>query len=229
MRASTHTFVACVDIEKAFDTSWVEATLVRLHDIGVRGLVWNLLSNFLRHTVSQDAMSCQISGWTRALLKGGYCLHSFSISWWTALQQMGPRRVGPRRVGGPKFRAFFALSRSDSRGCPVEGGPAQGGPNQQPYHTHRHQHTNTPTHHTHPHTPTHQHTTHTHTHQHTPTHQHTNTPHTPTHTNTHQHTPTHTNTHQTHPHTPTHTQTHTHTMVCCSGRRTKEEGEDSSS
>ena len=53
MRASTHTFVAFVDIEKAFDTSWVEATLVRLHDIGVRGLVWNLLSNFLRHTVSQ--------------------------------------------------------------------------------------------------------------------------------------------------------------------------------
>ena len=32
------------------------------------------------------AMSCQISGWTRALLKGGSCPHSFSISWWTALQ-----------------------------------------------------------------------------------------------------------------------------------------------
>ena len=53
MRASTHTFVAFVDIEKAFDTSWVEATLVRLYDSGVQGLVWNLLSNFLRHTVSQ--------------------------------------------------------------------------------------------------------------------------------------------------------------------------------
>ena len=32
------------------------------------------------------AMSCQISGWTRALLKGGSCPHFFSISWWTALQ-----------------------------------------------------------------------------------------------------------------------------------------------
>ena len=31
-------------------------------------------------------MSCQFSGWTRALLKGGSCPHSFSISWWTALQ-----------------------------------------------------------------------------------------------------------------------------------------------
>ena len=57
MRASTHTFVAFVDIEKAFDTSWVEATLVRLYDIGVRGLGWNELSNFLRHTVSQVVRS----------------------------------------------------------------------------------------------------------------------------------------------------------------------------
>ena len=61
MRASTHTFVAFVDIEKAFDTSWVEATLVRLHDIGVRGLVWNLLSNFLRHTVSQVRLGNELS------------------------------------------------------------------------------------------------------------------------------------------------------------------------
>ena len=61
MRASTHTFVAFVDIEKAFDTSWVEATLVRLHDIGVRGLVWNFLSNFLRHTVSQVRLGNELS------------------------------------------------------------------------------------------------------------------------------------------------------------------------
>ena len=61
MRASTHMFVAFVDIEKAFDTSWVEAMLVRLHDIGVRGLVWNLLSNFLRHTVSQVRLGNELS------------------------------------------------------------------------------------------------------------------------------------------------------------------------
>ena len=61
MRASTHAFVAFVDIEKAFDTSRVEATLVRLHDIGVRGFVWNLLSNFLRHTTSQVRMGNELS------------------------------------------------------------------------------------------------------------------------------------------------------------------------
>ena len=61
MRASTHTFVAFVDIEKAFDTSWVEATLVRLYVIGVRGLVWKLLSNFLRHTVSQVRLGNELS------------------------------------------------------------------------------------------------------------------------------------------------------------------------
>ena len=61
MRASTHTFVAFVDIEKAFDISWVEATLVRMHYIGVRGLMWNLLSNFLRHTVSQIRLGNELS------------------------------------------------------------------------------------------------------------------------------------------------------------------------
>ena len=61
MRASTRTFVAFVDIEKAFDTSWVEATLVGLHDIRVQGLVWNLLSNFLRRTVSQVRLGNELS------------------------------------------------------------------------------------------------------------------------------------------------------------------------
>ena len=54
IRVSTHTFVAFVDIEMAFDTSWVEVTLVRLHNIGVRGLVWYLSSNFLRHSVASS-------------------------------------------------------------------------------------------------------------------------------------------------------------------------------
>ena len=53
MRASTHNFAAFVDIEKAFDTAWVEATLARLHDVGVQGLQGHLISNFLRLTVSQ--------------------------------------------------------------------------------------------------------------------------------------------------------------------------------
>ena len=61
MRASTHTFVAFVDIEKAFETSWVEATLVRLHDIGVRGLLSQLLTNFQRQTVSQVRLGGDLS------------------------------------------------------------------------------------------------------------------------------------------------------------------------
>ena len=61
MRASTHTFVVFVDIEKAFDTAWVEATLVRLHDAGVQGLLWRLISNFLRHTVSQVRLGGDLS------------------------------------------------------------------------------------------------------------------------------------------------------------------------
>ena len=37
MRSATHTFVAFVDIFKAFDISWVEATLVELFSMGVHG------------------------------------------------------------------------------------------------------------------------------------------------------------------------------------------------
>ena len=61
MRASTHTFVAFVDIEKAFDTAWVEATLVWLHDAGVQGFLWRLISNFLRHTVSKVRLGGDLS------------------------------------------------------------------------------------------------------------------------------------------------------------------------
>ena len=38
-RFSTHTYIAFV-IKKAFDTSWVEATLVLLHEAGVTGQLW---------------------------------------------------------------------------------------------------------------------------------------------------------------------------------------------
>ena len=48
-----HTFVAFIDIKKAFDSCWVEATLVRLHDVGISGRLWHLLANFLCGTLSQ--------------------------------------------------------------------------------------------------------------------------------------------------------------------------------
>ena len=61
MCPSAHTFVAFVDIKNAFDTAWVEATLLRLHDVGVRGLLWRLISNLLRCTVSQVRLGGEFS------------------------------------------------------------------------------------------------------------------------------------------------------------------------
>ena len=40
MLSGTHTFVAFIDIFKAFDTSWVEATLVELFSMEVHGRLW---------------------------------------------------------------------------------------------------------------------------------------------------------------------------------------------
>ena len=53
LRQNTHTFVAFVDIKKAFDSSWVEATMVRLYDVGISGRMWHLIANFLCGTLSR--------------------------------------------------------------------------------------------------------------------------------------------------------------------------------
>ena len=53
LRQHTHTFVVFVDIKKAFDSSWVEATMVRLCDVGISGRMWHLIANFLCGTLSQ--------------------------------------------------------------------------------------------------------------------------------------------------------------------------------
>ena len=53
LRHQVHTFVAFIDIKKAFDSCWVETTLVRLHDVGILGRLWHLLANFLCGTLSQ--------------------------------------------------------------------------------------------------------------------------------------------------------------------------------
>ena len=60
-RNSTHTFVAFVEIQKAFDTSWVEGTLVRPHEVGVRGQMWHLMCHFLRGTQSQARIDASLS------------------------------------------------------------------------------------------------------------------------------------------------------------------------
>ena len=53
LRQETHTFCAFIDIRKAFDTAWVETTLVRLAQIGVTGGMWSTITNFLVGTISQ--------------------------------------------------------------------------------------------------------------------------------------------------------------------------------
>ena len=60
-RSSSHTFVAFIDIQKEFDTSWVEGTLVRLFDAGVWGRMWSLMCNFLHGTQSQVRCGSSLS------------------------------------------------------------------------------------------------------------------------------------------------------------------------
>ena len=50
-----------MDIQRAFDTSWVEGTLVRLHEVGVRGQMWHLMCHFLRGTQSQARVGASLS------------------------------------------------------------------------------------------------------------------------------------------------------------------------
>ena len=56
-----HTFAAFIDIKKAFDSCWVEATLVRLFDFCVIGRLWHLLANFLCVTLSQVRLGGSVS------------------------------------------------------------------------------------------------------------------------------------------------------------------------
>ena len=58
-----HAYIFCafVDIRKAFDTSWVEATLVRLHQSGVTGDMWRTIANFLCGTLSQVRVRGDVS------------------------------------------------------------------------------------------------------------------------------------------------------------------------
>ena len=61
MRSATHTFVAFVDIFKAFDTSWVEATMVELFSMGVQGRMWALIAHFVHGTFSQVRSGSDLS------------------------------------------------------------------------------------------------------------------------------------------------------------------------
>ena len=64
-RRSALTFVAFIDLQKAFDTAWVEGTLVRLHEVGVTGQMWHLMCHFLRDTQSQVRVGASLGSMAR--------------------------------------------------------------------------------------------------------------------------------------------------------------------
>ena len=71
-RSSSHTFVAFIDVQKAFDTSWVEGTLVRLFDADVSSCSPSRDSN----PKSTLAPLSPPLGPTLVSLRGGFC-HPF--------------------------------------------------------------------------------------------------------------------------------------------------------
>ena len=78
LRRHEHTFVALIDIRKAFDSCWVEATLVRLFDFGVKGRLWHLLANFLCGTLSQVCLGGSVSApWVDSGIAQGRILSPF--------------------------------------------------------------------------------------------------------------------------------------------------------
>ena len=66
MRSVTHTFDAFVDIFKAFDTSWVEVTMVELFSMGVHGACgrWLHILCMARSRSSEVVPICQSLGRT---------------------------------------------------------------------------------------------------------------------------------------------------------------------
>ena len=88
LREDMHTFCAFVDIHKAFDTSWVEATLVRLHQVGVTGGMWRTVANFLCGTLSKVRVCGDVSPpWVdTGIAQGRVLSHFFSTYWSTVLQ-----------------------------------------------------------------------------------------------------------------------------------------------
>ena len=82
LRQETHSFCAFVDIRKAFHAAWVEATLIRLAQVGVTGGMWRTITISLSvpfHT-SVLMMPTNTLGSTLASLKGAFCPPCFSIS-----------------------------------------------------------------------------------------------------------------------------------------------------
>ena len=64
-----------LDIREAFDTAWVEATLVRLHQAGVTGGMWRTFANFFCGTLSQVRARGEVSLWLTLASRRDVCSH----------------------------------------------------------------------------------------------------------------------------------------------------------
>ena len=54
------TYVAFLDIKKAFDTVWHHAMLVKLYDLGIRGKAWRIICLFYENMLSAISINRQM-------------------------------------------------------------------------------------------------------------------------------------------------------------------------
>ena len=123
LRQDTHTFCAFVDIRKAFDTSWVEATLVRLHQSGVTGGMWRTIANFLCGTLSQVRVRGDVSPpWVDTGIAQGRVLSPLLFNLLVKSLAAAIRRASPgvRLVPSSDFRLTDQLYADDLLLCLVK-------------------------------------------------------------------------------------------------------------
>ena len=114
LRQDTHTFCAFVDIRKAFDTSWVEATLVRLHQSGVTGGMWRTIANFLCGTLSQVRVRGDVSPpWVDTGIAQGRVLSPLLFNLLVNSLAAGRASPGVRLVPSSDFRLTDQLYADD--------------------------------------------------------------------------------------------------------------------
>ena len=111
-RQDTHTLCAFVDIRKASDTSWIEATLVRLHSLASQVAGAQLPTFSLRRSPRCEfEETSRFRGWTLGPHRGA-CFHP--------CQSLGKepcgntsRLAGVRLVPSPNFRLTAQLHADD--------------------------------------------------------------------------------------------------------------------
>ena len=125
-RSSSHTFVAFIDIHNAFDTSWVEGTLVRLFDAGMSGQMWKLACWFLPLSsvvrLQNCSRACPFSSLVQSVGERSCCRCATLCTWCEVFPHRGspPLSTLRWRCGGSRrLRVRFA----SCLGCCVRVGP----------------------------------------------------------------------------------------------------------